>query len=247
MTHKESFALADLRSLLTFTFLPTSWRKHLDLIRTQRFQPYFIVAFTLWLVGAVEIVQRIGGQRLDPRFWMLIALMITAYSAVRVFRLVSPRASSHRSAAGRAADQLVQRMVSSGLTVHQDENGSGGYVVVGPSGIFPLEVKAGNVFGSRTIECGQDELVLGGRISDARVIRRAKAMAAELRGRLEGMLPGQSAVKPLVVFLNEWQINGGQGRQDVAVVNENELQQYFGEQKPILDSSQLATISACLN
>src|SRR5437868_7559819 len=80
MTHKSNPAQRHFLQLFHFPVLPERLQKYIDLIRNDRFQPYFIVAFTLWLVGVVEMVQKTTGQRLDPRFWMVIAILITAYS-----------------------------------------------------------------------------------------------------------------------------------------------------------------------
>jgi len=238
------------RTLLNPTFLPISLRKHLELITRGRLQPYFVVAFTLWLVGAVEIIQKTTGQRLDPRFWMLIAVLITAYSGVRIFRL-SPQTNVRRRRRSAAADAVVSRIADSGLTVFEIEGemkGSDGYVVVGPSGVYTMEVRERNVFGSRTIEFGEDnELVIGGRIADGRPLTYACAAADKIREQLQGTLPTQPSVKPMVVFVNDWEIKGGQKRDDVTVLNEHEVQQYFSKQDAVLNSADLANISKCLN
>src|SRR5437868_13963709 len=96
MTHKTIPASAYFRRLANFASIPDSWSKQLDLIRNDSLQPYFFVAFTLWLVGVVEIIQKTTGQRLDPRFWMLVAVLITAYSGVRIFRLTPPIVNRRR-------------------------------------------------------------------------------------------------------------------------------------------------------
>src|SRR5207248_5136058 len=114
MTHRPSSALPDLKSLLTFMLRPESRRKHLDLIRSERLQPYLFIAFTLWLVGVVEIVQKLSGQRLDPRFWMLIAVAITAYSGIQIFRLSRRPGTSRRRAIPHALDKIIDRTVSRG-------------------------------------------------------------------------------------------------------------------------------------
>src|SRR5437763_1765024 len=96
MTRPANPTIHSIRSALDFTMLPQTWRTHLELLRTEPFQPYIVVAFTLWLVGAIEVIQKTGGQRLDPRFWMSLAVLITLYSGIRIFRLapLRPRFSS---------------------------------------------------------------------------------------------------------------------------------------------------------
>jgi hypothetical protein len=54
-------------------------------------------------------------------------------------------------------------------------------------------------------------------------------------------------VKPLVVFLNDWQINRPATERDVAVVNEGELEQYLNRQEPILSPAEVADVSTWFN
>ena len=250
MTHDANAGNRQFRALLNLTFMPLSVRKNLELITHGKFQPYFVVAFTLWLVGAVEMIQKTTGQRLDPRFWMLIAVLITAYSGIRIFRLSPQSSNVRRRKRSAAADAVVNRIADFGVAVFQDDGemkGSDGYVVVTPSGVYTMEVRERNVFGSRTIELGDDnELVIGGRIADGRPLTYACAAAEKVRQRLQGALSTLPVIKPLVVFLNDWEIKDGANRHDVAVLNENEVQQYFRNQHAVLNSSDLEKISACL-
>jgi hypothetical protein len=249
MTHKSNPALRHCLELFGLTFAPESWRKYLDLIRNQRFQPYFIIAFTLWLVGSVEIVQKTTGQKLDPRFWMLVAIVITAYGGIRIFQLSPKMSNVRRPIRSREVDNLMSRIVSSGFAVYHEPatvKGSDSYVVVGPSGVYAMEVKARKVFGSRTIEVSDDnELVLGGRISDRRPLQYARAAGDKVRQRFTGASQVQAAVKPLVVFVDDWQIN--QSDTAVPVLNANQLEQYLGAQPPIFTKSQIAEISSYLD
>ncbi len=216
----------------------------------ERFQPYLVVAFTLWLVGAVELVQLTGGQGLNPKFWMVVAILITFYSGVRVFRLTSPRPNVAARMKRTRANEVVNRVHSSGFAVYQDpsETKGDGYVIVGPSGIYAVEVKERNVFGSRIIEvAGDDKLVLGGRIADSRPVRQAQAAALKIRKGLKGVLHKGLVVKPLVVFLNDWRINRTQGEDHVPVLSENELAQYLDGQESVMSESEVAEVSTFLN
>ena len=250
MTHHAIPGYRQFRTLLNLTFLSPALRKRLELVTRGRFQPYFVIAFTLWLVGAVEIIQKTTGQRLDPRFWMSIAVLITAYSGIRIFRLSPKSPNSRRTKRSAAAEAVVSRIADSGLVIYPDgaeTKGSDGYIVVAPSGVYTMEVRAGRVFGSRTIELrDNNELVLGGRIADARPVKQACSAAEKIRQRLHDALPAPDLVKPLVVVANDWEIKDGQSRRNVVVVNENEVQQYLSKQDVVLDSSDLAKISACL-
>jgi hypothetical protein len=128
------------------------------------------------------------------------------------------------------------------------ETNHDGYVLVGPAGIYALEVKDRNVFGSRTIDCRRDdELVLGGRIADSRPVKQAEAAAAKIRDGLNDMLDKRVAVNPLVVFLNDWQINRGQHEANVPVLNENELPEYLNGKQQVLSKADISEIATYLD
>ena len=250
MTPKSPPALRHFIDFFNLTGVP-SIRKYFDVLRSRRFQPYFIAAFTLWLVGAVEIVQKTTGQRLDPRFWMLVAIVITTYSGVRIFRLSPSVPNVNRPSRSRAVDKLMSRLVSNGLAVYYEPSaakGSEAYVLVGPSGVYATEIKSRDVFGSGTIEFrDNNELVLGGRISDRRPVQHAWAAAYKLRDRFTGVSQVQAVIKPLVVFLNDWQINQPDTGRDVSVLTANQLESYLNAQPAIFTKSQVAEISSYLD
>src|SRR4029077_17196203 len=123
-----------------------------------------------------------------------------------------------------------------------------GFVVVGPCGVYAVEVKSRKVFGSRRIEYGKEnELILGGRISDRRPVQQAQTIAAKLGEKLQGVLENRSAIRPLVVFLNDWRINRSGNDQSVPVLNATELEQYFSGQEPVLTESEIEQVSHYLN
>jgi hypothetical protein len=251
MISRTHSAIQQLLSFRDVSLLPEPWRKQLDLVRSDRFQPYFVIAFTLWLVGAVEIIQKTGGQRLDPRFWMAVAVLITLYSGLRVFRLTPRRLGFAGSKMSSAVNDIMSRIQANGLSVYyepEQEKDGCGFVVVGQAGIYAMEVKTKDVFGSRTIEYrGENKLVFGDRISDSRPLKQARAAAQQVREKLQGILQTGSTVKPLVVFLNDWQITQPDPQPEVAVVNAAELEHYFTGQQPILTQSEVAEISAYLS
>jgi Nuclease-related domain len=210
-----------------------------------------LIPFTLWLVGIVEAIQKLGGQKLDPRFWMFLSILITIYTGVRIFRLSGPRNRIKRQKLDAPLPQIVDRVRSSGLDLYYEANerdGSVDYIVVGHAGIYALEVKARNVFGSRRIDYRREnELVLGGKISDNRPLQQARVAAQKIRDRLAGHLLAHDLVKPLVVFLGDWQIDHPATETDVAVVSDRQLEEYFRQQPPILSDSELAQISTQLD
>jgi len=251
MTHKAVAALHSFRTWFRSHSLPESFRKAVDLIHSQHLQPYFIVAFTLWLVGAVEIVQKTTGQPLNPGFWMLLAILITSYSGLRIFRLSAGISNVRRPSRLPEVDNLMSRLASNGFTVYHEpalSKGSDSYVLVGPGGVHAMEVQAREPFGTRTIEVrSPNELVLGGRITDQRPLQHARVAAGKLRERFTGVSQVQAAVKPLVVFVNEWQVTQPNPEQEITVLNANQLEQYLTTEQPIFTKSQVAEISSYLD
>ena len=220
------------------------------LVRNQRLQPYLVIAFMLWLVGMVELVQKIAGQHPDPRFWMLVAIVVTIHSGVRIFRL-TPKSMKRLRKWSPAVSEMVVRMQDSGLTVYpapSHEKGNDGFVVVGHSGVYALELKTQKVFGSRRIEYGREnELILGGRISDRRPVQQAQGIAETVRETLaETAVTAPSTVTPLVVFLDDWTINDSGITHEVPVVTATELQPFLDAQSTVLNDAEVAEISACL-
>ena len=200
-------------------------------------------------MGAVEIIQKTGGQGLDPRFWMVLAILITLYSGLRIFRL-TPRANLGSVKTSAALNEMMGRLQANGLTVYYEPNrnkNGDGFVVVGRAGIYVMEVKTGGVFGSRTIEHrAENELIFGGRISDSRPLHQAREAANLIRAKLSAVLQTETVVKPIVVFLDDWQVDRFNADPEVAVFTAAEAGQYFGSQRPILSQSQVDAISAHL-
>jgi hypothetical protein len=222
----------------------------LEVISSARLFPYLLIPFTLWLVGIVEAIQKIGGQKLDPRFWMFLSIIITIYTGVRIFRLSPLRRKNGGERARAPSKQILDCVHSSGLELYYEvDEGRRGidYVVVGAAGIYAIEVKARDAFGSRRIDYRDaNELVLGGKISDNQPLKEARSAAQKVRERLAGHLPTQNVVKPMVVFLGDWQIDQPETEADVAVVSAGDLEQYLKQQRPVLSSAELAEISTYL-
>src|ERR1700731_4282152 len=86
----------------------------LEVISSARWQPYFLIPFTLWLVGAVEAIQRLGGQKLDPRFWMSLSIVMTIYTGIRIFRLSGPRNKIRRQKPDCPLPEIVDLFRSGG-------------------------------------------------------------------------------------------------------------------------------------
>ena len=250
MTQRTQVVMREFCSGIISNFSSPAWRRCLQLFQKERFQPYFIAAFTLWLVGAVEIIQRGGGQTLDPRFWMSVAVLITVYSGIRIFRLTSLPPNIVSRKLSPALNEMISRIKASGLAIYPESNHekqNGGYVIVGRSGVYAMAVKTRKVFGSRQIEYrNENELVLGGRICDGRPVQSAQAIADTLREKLHGLVKTRSAVKPIVVFLNEWRISASDVRHNVPVVTASEVDRYINDQTTVLSDSEIAAISAHL-
>jgi hypothetical protein len=241
MTPFSKTALRSVREIFHTAASADLRRSLVELVSSEKH--YFGAAFMLWLVGVVELIQKIGGQRLDPRFWMGIAVLITVYGGVRVFRLTRCSARSAAAKPGTAAEQLVRRMQSNGVAVYPAPASSdgAGYVIVGSTGVYAMAVKAGKVFGSRTIRFGnRNKLVMGGRIADSRALRQANTLAEKLGEQLRGVR--RIPIKPLVVFLNDWRVDRSSTEADVAVMNANQVESYLNSQQAVLSASEVSAI-----
>lgn len=225
-----------------------SFRDEIDQLREARLIPVLLIPLLFVVVWMVECVQKYAGRNPDPQFWALIALVVTVYGGFEIFRLrpglrqVRP---TERGARGVA--KVLNRVKKKGFVAFHNltgENSNIDHVIVGPTGIYAIKIKAR--MGRGTIDyCDENELIFGGRISDNRPLAQVRSAAYTLHGQLQGSLPGY-AVKPLLVFFGNWRVHRGAGDFDVDVVTGDQLEDYLDRQQPELTSNEIAHICAQL-
>ncbi len=230
------------------TFSSPSLRHEIDLLTEQQKLPILLIMVAFWIVCAVEWTQRFIGAIPDPRFWTLLSLVITTYGGFQVFRL---HRSRNLMPSGRSAEKNVQSVLQQirgkGFVDFHNLQGHGrniDHVVIGPSGIYAIETKIRS--GSGTIEYrSDDELIFAGRIRDGLPLRHARGSADAIQFRLNAKGQDNYPVKPLVVFVGNWEINRHHGNLEVDVTTLDKLVEYFDLQKPELTGREISDISAC--
>jgi hypothetical protein len=215
------------------------------------FVPYLMIVFAFWIVRLVEWMQKIAGEHPTPGFWMFLSLLVTVYGGVRAFRLYPQLRNARHSERGkRRVAETLDRIRSKGFVVFHDlpEDGSKiDHLVVGPTGIYSIETKAWNVIGSRTIDYqNENEVVLGGRITDGRLLRQARGSARAVHLRLKEHLHENYWVKPLLVFLGDWRVSRQAGDFAVTVMTADQLEDYFDRGQPELTRKEIAHICSHL-
>ena len=215
------------------------------------FVPYLMIVFAFWIVCLVEWMQKIVGEHPTPGFWMFLSLLVTCYGGVRAFRLYPQLRNVRLGERGeRRVAEILDRIQSKGFVVFHDlpENGSKiGHVVVGSTGIYAIETKAWNAIGSRTIDYQtENEVVLGGRITDRRVLRQVRGSARAVHLQLKEHLHENYWVKPLLVFLGDWRVRRQAGDFVVAVLTADQLEDYFDREQPELTSREIMHIGSHL-
>lgn len=213
------------------------------------FVPYLMIVFGFWIVCLVEWTQKIVGERPTPGFWMLVSLLVTCYGGVRAFRLYPQLQRIRLGERGeRRVGEILDRVRSKGFIVYHDLPGDGfnvDHVVVGPTGVYAIETKVRS--GSGTIDYrNDDELLLGGRISDSPALRQARGSARAVHLELKEHLREHYWVKPLLVFLGDWRVRRAAGDFAVDVITEDQLENYFDWGQPELTSKEIAHISSHL-
>jgi hypothetical protein len=211
--------------------------------------PLLLIPFVVWIVCAVECAQRSLGFIPAPYFWFVVSVTITIYSGLRIFRLhARAKLSAQKSAGSAQVAEVLQRIRSKGFVVFHDLPGSSrkiDHVVVGPSGIYAIETKARS--GSGTIDYLTDEeLIFAGRIKDGRPLRYARGGAAAVQKRLHHELEDSYPVKPLVVFVGDWNVRAHKKNLTVHVTTLDKLVQYFDEQPPELTGKEIDLIASHL-
>lgn len=227
-----------------------SLREEIDQLAEARLLPLLFVPVVFMIVWAVECLQKRAGRALNPEFWVFMALLVTIYGGFEVFRL---RPRTYRFGAGkrghdRRVSEILDRIRAKGFAVFHDlpEDGFNiDHVVIGPSGIYAIETKTRS--GSGSIDYSGDEaLILGGKINEARALRQARASAGALCLHLKDYLNDQLGVKSLLVFVGDWRVQRAAGDFNVDVIAANQLEDYFDRQQPELTRSQIAQICAHL-
>lgn len=222
-------------------------RKHQ---RFADFLPYFLIVFAFWIVCLVEWTQRLAGIHASPWYWMLISLMVTAYGGCQVFRLFpQPGRTRPGKRAERVVAELLERTRGKDRVVYHDLPGHTSnidHLVIGAGGVFVVETKLRGDGG--TIDYGTgDELVFGGKIRDNRPLRQARDAAGFVRTKLRQYWSEDIPVRPLLVFVGDWEIEHGPGDFDVDVVTAAELETYLDRQQPELVRQEIGEIAAFVN
>lgn len=210
--------------------------------------PVLLIMFAFWIVCAVEWTQRLVGTIPDPRFWTVLSLVITLYGGVQVFRLrLRSHSSTPRVSGEKEVARILHQIRGKGFVAFHNLPGAErniDHVVIGPSGVYAIETKARS--GSGTIDYrSDDELIFAGRIKDGWPLRHARASASAVQTRLNHGLPEAYAVKPLLVFLGDWDIHRHGKNLAVDVMTLDQLAEYFDQQKPALTGQEIAAISSC--
>jgi hypothetical protein len=222
-----------------------SLRHELNHLTDAQQLPILLIMLAFWIVCAVELTQRLLGVNPDPRFWPFLSLIITVYGGFQVFRLrCRVRPSGFASPDKNEVTKILDQNRGQGFVAFHNLPGTSrsiDHVVVGASGIYAIETKVRS--GSGTIDYrGEDELVFAGRIKDGWPLRQARASAGAVQGRLNEAFDDSYSVKPLVVFLGNWNVQRQQEHLSVDVTTANKLVDYFNEQKPSLTEKEIAAL-----
>lgn len=205
-----------------------------------------MIAF--WIVCAVEWTQRFLGAIPDPRFWSLIALVLTVYGGLRIFRLHKQR-SLFRVDPRTKGFTALRRLCAEGWgTCHDAGKTSEAIdnVLVNDSGVYAVQVKHRS--GAGVIERnGAGELLFGGRVRDGRLLNNARRAALPLQEYLNGCFEHPPQVKAVVVVVGDWSIQPSNAEAPVDVITVDEVSEYFQTRASTLDPNQVGKISEYLS
>jgi hypothetical protein len=223
-------------------------RNEIDRLTRAQLLPILLIMFAFWIVCAVEWTQRLVGQIPNPRFWPFFTLLVTVYSGFQVFRLRLRVPGARPDSTGeREVAEILQQISSKGFVAFHDLRGDDrkiDHVVVGPSGIYAIETKRRS--GSGMIDHRSDEeLIFAGRIKDGLPLRHARGSANVVQLRLDEELSDSYTVKPLLVFLGNWEVHRERENLEVDVTTAARLTEYFDKQRPALSTGEIAQISSC--
>jgi len=183
---------------------------------------------SLLVVGGIELLYRWLKLRLSPWFWIVMGLILTAWTAFRWLR-IKPKLEN--MALGARGERIVGRKLEElrkyRYVVFHDIPGEGfniDHVVIGPGGVFALETKSWSKpeSGPTEIDYDGERVLKNGRETDRNPVIQAKACASYLRGLLKKKTGRKVEVRAVLLFPG-WFVKERSKNPEVWALNEKRI------------------------
>jgi len=212
---------------------------------------YLLTFIIVWLFAFWQWIYKWTGQKPQPGFWTVVAILVSLYCVYRMWRL---RAEFRHLNLGEKGERRVSEVlrelryrdyITFDDLLLRDVNVD--HVVVGPGGVFAIETKAYSVFGNGSAGIDANgALQLGGKPAFKDPLKQARASAAQVSAELERYLRRKVWVEPFVV-LPGWRIDPPSKETDVVVLNDKTISEFFGTRPEKLSRGEIREICTHLD
>jgi hypothetical protein len=214
-----------------------------------RLTPYLFGPGLLWMIYLVESSHSWLNQPPQPRFWLYLASVATAFSWIGFRRLLPKFRNLNRGERGELkVAEALDELRAAGYQTFHDVRGDGyniDHVVVGPAGVFAVETKYRSGFGEIEFRDGEG-LFVGGRKEEDDPLKQARRNANDVNRMIKENCGMYQWVKPLVVFVGDHKIKDTWRDTDARVFTVDQVARYIHEQQPELKRSEIQLISSHL-
>lgn len=166
------------------------------------------VFFTMFLVDLMRLV---WDTKPTPWFWLITTIVIAAFTARRIWRLMPQIRAIRQGLRGeRAIGELLEELRKSGYEVFHDldtpKHGNIDHALIGPGGVFALETKAISKPPNRKarIRFDGDRLLIDGKnpsdFGDRDPMDQARTSASCLREMIKGCTGKTISVRPVLLY-----------------------------------------------
>ncbi|HJT82512.1 MAG TPA: nuclease-related domain-containing protein [Chthoniobacterales bacterium] len=228
-----------------------SIREERERLFDDRVMGYFFAILVAWLFAFWQWLYKWVGSKPVPEVATTVAVLISIYCAYRLWRFRSDFRNLNLAEKGeRRVSELLRVLRDKDYITFDDlvlNNCNIDHVVVGPGGVFAIETKARSIFGNGRVSFGdQGRLQIGGRDTLGDPLKQARTSAALVSGELDRYLRRQIWVIPVLIFPG-WQIEPPKFGNDVFVLNERAISEFFKSRPAKLNSSEIREICSHLD
>jgi hypothetical protein len=226
-----------------------SVRDQKEKLTDNRLVPCCLALGTVWGLWMFEELKSLTHQPPDPSAVLCVAVVVTGIVAIILRRLFPKFRNLNRGERGemRVAEVLddLRRIDYQPFHAIKRTGFDIDHVVVGPGGVFAVETKFRSGHGEIEFRNGEG-LFIGGFQEEKDVLKQARANAREVNQIIQENCGIYQWVKPLVVFVGDWQIKDRWLNTDARVLTTGQLVRFFEIQQPVLTRSEIKLIASHL-
>lgn len=212
--------------------------------------PHIFISAILIIIAVMEWSKQIYNTPPYPLLWTFIALVVFGYYSIKSIKTWKTIKNVKLGRDGeKIMGQNLEQLRRTGYQVFHDMvDVDGGFnidhIVIGPAGVFTVEIKTvSKRGGEQKIECDGNNVKIDGFVPDRNPIFQAKAQAHWLEYFILESVGMKINVKPVVVYPG-WFVAPQPKNADVWVLNEKALPKFLQNEKVTIDEKEINLISA---